>query len=168
MPQVNLANIKTQLKSILDTANTTTGSPIDLSLSMNKRIQRVLKIHPGRIPIQATLYPYVTMFFDRKSVEQLTIGIGGSQRTALRESILNLNIVGACHEPFFTDFDEDQGSENCELLMENIEEVLRSSPDINSTVAWAIPTSVVYDEVQFSEEVHLKAGMLTLQCKVHY
>ena len=168
MPKVNIANIKTQIKSILDTANTTTGSPINLSLSMNKAVQRVMKIHPARIPIQASLYPYVTIFLEDKELAQLTVGIGGSQTNALRVSELNLSIVGACFEPFFSDFDEDQGSENSELLMENIEEILRANPTLNSTVSWAIPSAVTYDEVQFSEDVHLRAGLMTLKCKVHY
>lgn len=167
MAQVNLDGIKTQLKSILDAANTTTGSPIDLSAGIETRVAQVMKVHPGRVPIQPNFLPYVTMFYDRKTLEQLTMGTG-NQANATRLSVIDLNIVGAVYEPNITDLAEDQGAENCEKLMENIEEILRSNHNINSTVAWSFPREVVYDEIQFSEEASLRAGVLTLQCKVFY
>lgn len=172
MTQVNYDTIKTNIKSILDTANTTTGSPIDLSQGMNTRVARVMKLNPRRIPIQPSFFPYVTMFVSNKNIKQITLGSRGSQASALREGILSINIVGCCYEPFFTDINEDQGVENIEKLMENIEEILRTNPTLNYTsTAWVLTESgmsVQYDDISYDEEAHLRAGILTLDFKVHY
>lgn len=172
MGQVNYDTIKTNLKSILDAANTTTGSPIDLSANMNTRVARVLKIDPKRIPIQPSHFPYVTMFVQNKEIRQITMGNKGSQASALREGILSLVVVGCCYEPFFTDINEDQGSENVERLMENIEEILRSNPSLNHTsTSWILTDNgmnIQYDDIRYDEETHLRAGILTLDFKVHY
>lgn len=169
MPQVNIDTIKTGLKSLLDTANTTTGTPVDLSAGMNTRVARVLKIHPGRIPIQPSFFPYVSMFISDKKIEQVTFGTRGTQASSLRQGLLSIQIVGCCYEPFFTDLNEDQGAENVEKLMENIEEIIRTTPNLNYTsTAWATPDRVQYDDVPYDEEAHLRAGILTLDFKVHY
>lgn len=169
MTQVNFDTIKTGLKALLDAANTTTGSPIDLSSGMNTRVARVLKVHPGRIPIQPSHFPYVSMFVSDKAIEQLTVGSRGTQASSLRRGTLGIQIVGCCYEPFFADVNEDQGAENVEKLMENIEEIVRTTPNLNYTsTAWANPTRVQYEDVPFDEEAHLRAGILTLEFKVHY
>lgn len=172
MTQINYDTIKTNIKAILDAANTTTGSPIDLSLNMNTRVARIMKIDPKRIPVQPSLFPYVTMFLQNKQIKQITMGNRGSQASSLREGILSLVVVGCCFEPFFTDINEDQGSENVEHLMENIEEILRSNPTLNYTsTAWILTESgmnIQYDDIRYDEETHLRAGILTLDFKVHY
>lgn len=168
MTQISIDTIKTNIKSILDLANTTTGSPIDLSAGLAKRVQKVLKIHPGRISVQPSHYPYISMYVPRIDIEQITIGNRGNQATAMRQALVTVDVVAACYEPFFTDFDEDQGSENVERLMQNIEEVLRSNHNLNYTsTAWIKPVSHEFVDT-FSEEAHLRAGIMTLQFKVHY
>ena len=168
MTQISIDTIKTNIKSILDAANTTTGSPIDLSAGINTRVSRVLKLHPGRIQIQPSFFPYITMYVSKIDIEQVTLGNKGSQASALRKGIVNLDIVGCCYEPFFTDLNEDQGEENVERLMQNIEEILRSNPTLNLTsTAWAIATSHEFADT-YSEEAHLRAGIFTVQFKVHY
>lgn len=168
MTQINIDTIKTNLKSILDLANTTTGSPIDLSAGLGTRVQRVLKIHPGRIAIQPSQYPYISMYVPRIDIEQITVGNRGSQATALRQGLVTVDVVGCCYEPFFTDLNEDQGQENVERLMQNIEEVLRSNHNLNYTsTAWVKPISHEFVDT-LSEEAHLRAGIMTLQFKVHY
>ena len=169
MAQINFDTIKTNLKSLLDDANTTTGTPIDLSQGMSTRVSRVLKVHPGRIAIQPSHFPYVTSFISDKSIEQVTFGTRGTQASSLRQAIVTIQVVGCCYEPFFTDINEDQGSENVEKLMENIEEIIRSTPNLNYTsTAWCTPQRVQYDDVPYDEEAHLRAGILTLDFKVHY
>lgn len=168
MGQVDIDGIKTQLKSILDTANTTTGSPIDLSLNMDTRVSRVMMIHPSRIPIQPSFFPFVTMFIADKSIEQKTMGHRGSQASALREGILTIDVIGAVYEPFFDDINQDQGSENVEQLMENIEEVLKSNSSLNSTVSWQMPTRIQFDQIPYDEEAHLRTGIINLECKIFY
>lgn len=168
MTQISIDTIKTNIKSILDAANTTTGSPIDLSLGLNTRVARVLKIHPGRIPIQPSHFPYVTMYVPRIDIKQLTMGNRGSQASSLREGLISLDIVGCCFEPFFSDLNEDQGEENVEKLMQNIEEILRSNHNLNFTsTSWINPISHEFADT-YSEEAHLRAGIFSIQFKVHY
>ncbi len=169
MTQVSFDTIKTNIKSILDAANTTTGSPIDLSAGLNTRVARVLKVHPARIPIQPSHFPYVTMYLNRVDIDQVTLGHKGSQASALRKADVFIDIVGCCYEPFFTDINEDQGDENVERLMQNIEEVLRTTPNLNYTsTAWMTPVSHQFADTTFGEEAHLRAGIFTINFKVHY
>lgn len=164
MPSVNIDGIKTAIKNILDAANTTTAA-VDLSGGMATRVRNVTKTHPLRISQQPSQIPFVSITADKKSVEPLTVGVTGQ---GLRRSVLTLQIIGLVHEPFFTDFKEDQGAENCERLMENIEEILRNNVQLSSTVSWAFPTGVQYDEIRLDEESSLRAGILSLDCKIHY
>src|SRR3990167_3016967 len=103
MTQIPLDTIKTNIKSILDAANTTTGSPVDLSNGLNTRVNSVFKFHPGRISVQASEYPYIAMFVPNIQIQQLTIGNRGTQASSLRRGEVTINIVGCCYEPYFTD-----------------------------------------------------------------
>ena len=93
MGQVDIDGIKTQIKSILDTANTTTASPIDLSAGLRRRVQKVLKIHPLKIYTEPVLFPWVSMYIESKEIEQITMGHRGSQSTALRQAELIVNMM---------------------------------------------------------------------------
>lgn len=168
MPQVDIDGIKGAIKTILDAANTTTGSPIDLSNGLATRVQRVMMVHPSYIPIQPSFFPVITVYPLSKKISQQTMGHAGTQRSALRKSELTLAIVAASYEPFFTNINEDQGAENTEQLLENIEEVLRSNVDLNSTCSWAIPSDVTYDVIPLSEEAHLRTGAITLDVTIYY
>jgi hypothetical protein len=168
MAQVDLDGIKGALKSILDAANTTTGSPIDLSNGLNTRVQRVMNIDPNRIVPQPSWFPFITTVVSDKDIEQITMGHAGSQASARREADITLDLFAACYEPLFSDINEDQGQENIEQLMENLEEVLRSNPKLSDTVDWAIPSGVRYGDIPYDEETHCRAGILTLECKVYY
>lgn len=164
MPMVNIDGIKTAIKTILDDANTTTAT-IDLSGGLATRVRNVSKVHPIRIAQQPSRIPCVTITADRKTVEPLTIGVTGQ---GLRKAVFTLQVIGLCHEPFFTDKNEDQGAENCERLMENIEAILRDNVQLNNNVSWAFPTTVQYDEIRLDEQTNLRAGLMFLECKIHY
>ena len=164
MARVNIDGIKSAIKTILDTANTTTAA-VDLSGGMSTRVRQVSKVHPLRIAQQPSLIPCVTVTADRKSVKPLTIG---NQSNGIRESLFTLQIIGITYEPFFNDLTEDQGAENTERLMENIEEILRNNITLSNTVAWCFPTQVEYDEIRYDEQTHLRAGIMSLDCKIHY
>jgi hypothetical protein len=169
MTQISLDTLKTNIKSILDAANTTTGSPIDLSSGLNTRVSRVLKVHPARIPIQPSFFPYIASYVSKINVEQVTMGNRGSQASALRMALVEIAIVGVCYEPFFTDINEDQGEENVERLMQNVEEILRSNPSLNHTsTTWVIPKNHEFIDTEYTESAHLRAGIFTIQAKVHY
>ena len=164
MSRIDISAIKTSIKSILDTANTTTAA-VDLSGGLSTRVRSVQKIHPLRIAQQPSLIPCVTITTDSKTVKPLTIG---NQSVGLREAIMGFDIIGITYEPFITNNYEDQGSENCERLMENIEEILRNNVTIQSNVAWHFPTNVQYDEIRLDEQSHLRAGIMRIECKIHY
>jgi hypothetical protein len=169
MAQVNIGNIKTQIKSILDTANTTTASsPIDLSNGLDTRVQQVLKIHPLKVPVDPGSFPWVSMYLDSKEIEQLTMGHKGSQASALRQAELIINIACAVQEPLITTVKEDQGDENCEQLMENIEEILRTNSDLNSSVDWCFPDTALYHDEPWDERNFIRGAILPLRCKVFY
>ena len=168
MAQVDIANIKTQIKSILDAANTTTGSPIDLSAGMNTRVQQVLKIHPLKIAVDPGSFPFVSMYVDSKEIEQITMGHKGSQASALRQAELIINIACAVQEPLITTVREDQGDENCEQLMENVEEILRSNTNLNSSIDWCFPETAQYHDEPWDERNFIRGAILPLRCKVFY
>lgn len=162
---VNIGAIKTQFKSILDTANTTTASA-DLSSGMTKRVQKVLKVNPSLIPPQASFYPWVTISTNRKEVEHTTIA--KDQITGKRMSEISFNVVGAVWEDVLVDVTQDPGDENIEKLMENIEEVVRRNFKLNNTVSWSKTNDVTYHSLPIEEQTHLRVGVMTLTCRVDY
>lgn len=168
MAQIDIDGIKSAVKSILDAANTTTGSPIDLSSGLATRVNRVLKVDPNRIMIQPSFYPFITIVASDKQLQQTSIGVGGNMTNAKRQADLTLDIFCACHEPFVTNINEDQGAENAEKLAENIEEILRANTTLNSTVKWSVPRETIWDNAQVDEETNLRAAIIPLVCRVYY
>jgi hypothetical protein len=168
MTQVSISNIKTQIKSILDSANTTTGSPIDLSANLDTRVQQVLKIHPAKVYVDPGSFPFVSVYAESKEIEQQTMGHKGNQASALRRADLTLNVVCAVQEPLIESVKADECDENCETLMENIEEILRSNVDLNSSVSWAIPSNVDYHDAPWDERNVIRGAIMTLDCTVYY
>lgn len=168
MAQLDIPGIKTALKTILDAANTTTGSPIDLSQNMSIRVAKVLKVNPAITPIQPTFYPYVSVFASDKDIENKTIGHGGSHANAIRRGDLTLNIVGCVMNPKISNVLEDAAHEDVERLMENIEEILRSNIDIGSTVSWSVPDRVTYHSLVNDEGTVVRGGIMTLVCTKNY
>ena len=92
--RVDLNGIKTELKSLFDTANTTTASPIDLSsnLSNSKRVNKVLTIHPEMILPQASLFPLVTCYIDSKTIKRLDIANSAPKHIIMGRHLLELGM----------------------------------------------------------------------------
>lgn len=167
--QINISAIKTSIKSILEAANTTTGSPIDLSQNMDRRVQKVLKVHPGRVPIQTDYFPYVTCYTDSKIVSLETIA--KDQYNAKRSSDpLIINIVGGVFEPVGFDAAIDNADENIEKLMENIEEILRFGDNhrLGGNVQWSFPEDIEYHDIPIEERNLYRTGTLSLSCRKYY
>lgn len=162
---VNISGIKTQFKSILDTANTTTAA-FDLSSGLATRVQKVLKVNPTRISPQASFFPWVTISADKKDVEQTTIA--KDQITAKRAGELSFNVVGAVWEQTVSDVTADDADEQIEKLMENVEEVVRRNFKLGNTVNWSKTEQVSYHSLPIDEETHMRVGVLTLTCRVDY
>lgn len=162
---VNLGNLKTQVKAVLDTANTTTAA-YDLSTGLNTRVQKVLKINPARISTQASLFPWVTVFVDRKDMEQATIS--RDQLTARRLGEVKVSVVGAVWETTVASNEEDEADENIEILMENVEEVIRRSFKLNGAASWSMPETTSYHSLPLDEQTQMRIGVMTLNCRVDY
>ncbi len=162
---INLGGIKTQFKSIMDTANTTTAA-FDLSSGLNTRVRKVLKVNPARIQPQASFFPWVTVFVDRKAVEHTTIA--KDQITARRAGEVALSVVGAVWEPVITDVTADAADDNIETLMENVEEIVRRNFKLNNTVNWSKVEDVAYHSFPLDEQTHMRVGVMRITCRVDY
>lgn len=162
---IDLNNLKTQLQTIFSAANTTTASR-DLSNGLETRVQSILTVNPARIPVQSSWYPFVTIYIDSKEITQE--GFVKDQVTAKRKSIIDVKVIGAVWNSTVVDNQVDPADDDCESLMENIEEILRSNPTIAGVATWSIPTNVTYHSAPIAEEASLRAGILNLQTTVFY
>ena len=166
--RANLNAIKEQIQNLLLAANTTTGSPIDLSanLSDSKRVQEVLKINPEMIRPQASIFPLVTCYIENKNIKR--DDIAKTQLDTKRRATLLINVVGSVWNDNYENFDEDPADEDINYLMENIELILRSDYNLNSTCNWQKATEVGYFTTVLTEQTHLRSGLLKLECEVYY
>ena len=165
MARTDVVGIKDTIKSLFDSANTTTASPIDLSSDLTKRVQKTMTLHPDMIRPQASFFPFVTCYVDDKAVVSKQIAV--NQTTAKRDSEITLKIVGAVFNQNLTDVTKDPADNDINYLMENIEQVLRSNPNLSGKVLWQAPESVEYfTTADLSNAV--RYGILTLKARVSY
>jgi len=164
--RVDLNNIKSELRSLFNSANTTTANPIDLSSSLTRRVQKVLSVHPEFIPIQASHYPCVTCYISNKSMP--SNDIAKDQLNSKRRGDISIDVVGAVFNQNFLDITKDPADEDINYLMENIELILRSSPSLNGSVLWQNPTSCEYYSTVLNSQVHLRVGILKLEASIFY
>lgn len=168
MAVLDIPGIKTQIKSVLDTANTTTGSPIDLSNGLTTRVQKVLTYNVEMIPIQPSFFPCVTVFTKEKDVESLDMAVNAL--IGRRKITLNMSIVGLVWVDTMTSGFElrDLAEDQVEKLMENVEQVLRSDPTIGGAVNFSHPTKVTYHTFSMNEGAVMRAAIMNLMAKVIY
>lgn len=166
--RADLNGIKSQIASILSSANTTTASPIDLSagLSNSKRVQQVLKVNPERINIQSSSFPLVTCYVDSKTIRR--DDIAKDQLNVKRRATIQINVVGTVWNDTYNTYSEDPADEDINYLMENIELILRSDYSLANKVNWQKPTEVSYYTTTLQESNHLRSGVLKLDCEVFY
>lgn len=164
---IDIPNLKEQIRWILDQNNTTTSSVLDLSAGLTNRVQRVAKLNPEKIPLQATQLPAVTVTTNRKVIEEKTIAV--NQLNGKRRAEVYFTIYGLVwNDNFSADIYNDAASDDLELLMENTERILRSYHDLGSTVKWQFPTDVEYFNVKIDEQTHFRVGFLDLKVTVFY
>ena len=161
---LDLNNLKTQLQSIFEAANTTTATH-DLSDDMAKRVQRVFKVNPEIIPIEADYYPYVSVRVESKRIE--AADFAATQLAAKRQSVVMVKVYGGVWSTKIDDVEVDEADEECETLMENIEQVLRGNPTLNAVATWQFPSAVRYFS-GIGEGVHLRVGVMDLEVTVLY
>jgi hypothetical protein len=166
MAQVAISTIKTAIQSILLGANTTTASP-DLSYNLidSKRINQVLKVNVEKILPQPSFFPCVTVFLDTKKTEMLSMGKNGA--TAKRKAILDFKVVGIIYEDNYTSNLTEPVDEDINQLMENVEEILRANPTLNSNVLNAMPTGISYYNLP-EEQTNFRIGIMDFEVTTLY
>ena len=164
---VNIPNIKELIRFVLADNNTTTSSILDLSSSMSTRVKQVAKLNPEKIPFQPSVFPYVTIYTDRKSVD--IADISSNQVAGRRKAELTFKLVGAVlNTNYQSNIFNDAADEDIEKLMENVEGILRGYPDLNQSIKWQFPTDVQYFSTNIGEDAHMRVGVLDLQATLFY
>lgn len=166
MAVIDLNNIKEQIQTILETENIGSSTVRDLSSGLDSRVKQVLKINPSRIPVQPSFFPYVTIFIDDKQVELQTMARNQSQ--GKRRADISVKIVGFVTNNVVSDPTIDEADDDCESLMENIEEILRNYETLNGTCIWSYPTRITYHDRSLDEETNLRAGIMDYNVTVNY
>lgn len=164
----DIIGIRGEIKSILDTANTTTASPIYLSNNMSRKIQSVYEINPSILTSDFALatYPFVSVY--ARSKTDINGGIATNQLTASRLADFEFNIAGVIWNDNVTDNLKDEAQDECIYLMENIELILRANDRLSNKVLWQRPSNVNYYSVNYTEDSHMRAGVMTVNCKLQY
>lgn len=163
----DLIGIKEQIQTILQAANTTTASPIDLSQGLvANRVQQILKIHPEMIRPQASFFPLVTCFVTEKTPTGDDIAVNQLQST--RRATVNISVLGSIWNSNIVSTDEDPADEDINRLMENIELSLRGNPTFNGKVKWHRPAGCQYYITLLNEKTHLRSGILNYQAEIFY
>jgi hypothetical protein len=165
MAVIDINNLKEQVQTILDAANTTTAST-DLSNGLLTRVQKVLKVNPGRIPIQASYYPFVTVYVSGKEIEHQDMAV--NQSNSKRRANIEVRIAGAVWNNVFVNNDVDDADDDCESLMENVEQIIRDNSTLNSAALWTIAKSVEYHTANVDSGVNIRAGVLRLNAVIFY
>lgn len=166
-----LREIKEQIQYILEVNNTTTGAPaFDLSsnLPSGRRVKGIMKVNPEKILDAANdnMLPCVTIFTSDKSPTPADISV--NQLSGKRKAEITFKIMGLVYEPFTTDLNKDPADEEIEVLMENVEKIIRSYDTFSNNVKWHFPTLVTYHSLGFDEQAHFRAGVLDLKCILYY
>lgn len=169
MSVIDLDGIKNSVKSILEAANTTTGQPIDLSSGMVKRVNKILTLNPERLPIQPTFFPAITVFYQGKDVDWRDMAVNGlnaRMRARVKAKILGIVWLDDMNSANFQY--KDLADNECENLMENIEQVLRSDPTLQGKALFSRVTGAEYFNVSLGEDAHFRAGTIDFEITVQY
>jgi hypothetical protein len=62
----------------------------------------------------------------------------------------------------------DPAATDLEILMENIEYILRNYSSLAGTANWQFPTDVTYHQAALDEMSHFRVGFLDLEASVFY
>jgi len=81
---------------------------------------------------------------------------------------VNLKIIGMVWEPFTTDLREDPADEDLEILMENIERVLRGYDELAGNVNWQFAELCEYHTLGYDEQAHLRGAILSIKATLFY
>ena len=115
---------------------------------------------------QASFFPLVTCFVESKTWR--SEDMAGASLNSVRRAQLTLKVVGSLWNDNLVDIKKDPADDDINYLMENIELILRSSPNLGGKVTWQKATDVKYYTTVLNQQTHLRSGVLTLDCEVFY
>lgn len=164
--RVGLNTIKENIKTLLNSANTITASPIDLSSDMSSRVRKVLSVHPASIPIQASHYPYVSCYIAGKPIQ--ADDIAKDQLNAKRRARISIDVIGGVFNQNISDITKDPADNDINYLMENIELILRSDPTLSNSILYQKPTECSYYSNLVGSNAHIRIGILRLEATIFY
>lgn len=166
---IEVRDIKNAIKTLLSDANTTTAS-VNLSGSLTSQVNQVLTVNVERLPIQPSFFPYVSIFTSEYPIQLLDIS--RDQRAGKRVAEINFKILGAVWVDNMnsSNFElKDLADDECEILMRNIEDVLRDFPNLNlAGVRNAYPNAVTFHSFPTQEGAHMRVGLMNFVVKVQY
>jgi len=167
MSVIDINNIKEQIQTILQAANTLAADDyLSLNIDADHKVRGILKTHPAKILPQAHLFPNVTCYVDKKTTDLDTIM--RSMNSGKRRATIDLKVVGTTWNDNMVTFDEDPSEDDCYNLMENIEQILRVNYTLNASVDWCKPTNIDYFDAILEEQTHLRSGVMNLEVTVQY
>jgi len=162
---VDISGLKTDIASILNTANTTTAS-YDLSTGLARRVQSVNKYNPEKVRPTGNDLPSIYIWTTAKKIklETINVSLAGGKR---RAQVL-FAIAGVVWIPYSSTVTEDPADTDCEKLMENVEQVLRANDTLGGKAKWHMSSEVTYHTAPYDEEAHLRVGVMALESTVFY
>lgn len=164
---VPLNNIKENIRYALAVNNTTSGAPVgDLSSGLNRRVRKILKVNPEKIPANDNILPALTVFIDSKDTFPDTIARDAA--TGKRKAEINIKVAGMVWEPFTSDRVEDPADEDLEKLMENAEKILRGYDTLGGLARWNFPTAITYHSLGWDERAHYRGALMDLKVTLLY
>ena len=95
--------------------------------------------------------------------------IAKSQLNGKRRATITFTVSGLVwNQNYQADVFNDPADQDIEVLMENIERILRSYHDLNSNVNWQIPSGVTYHNFANDEQSHMRVGLLDIETTIYY
>lgn len=163
MAKVDYANIKNQVKAILEAANTSTATPLDLSNGLRDRPLLISMRHPAKVMADAPELPAVCMYYDQEDNVVETFAKDLSNANIRNDIELRIVSIVSFIDIGSTDVESDS---ECETLNSNVKEILRNNFTLNDAVKFSVPLRTTFFE-DISEENIIRAAEFTLKCTVY-
>lgn len=164
---IDISGLKSDTAGLLTTANDTAAT-YDLSANMSRRVQYVNTYNPEKLMPEAHILPAVFVWTAAKRVNLETIN--RTLATGKRKAEVMFNVAGVVWVPYTSTPTTDPADDDCEKLMENIEEVLRNNDTLGGKARWHLTSDVTYHTAMApnSEDAHLRVGLMSLKATVYY
>ena len=164
---IGLGGIKTAFRNIMVNNNTTTSE--GLSENLSTKVAFIGKTNFEKVMFDAEKYPFVTCYYDNYEIESETMA--KDQATGKRLATLEMKIAAGIWNPNFGAITADPADDELEILLENIETVMRNNTDMSATCDWQKPTGVEFNTFIATDEeddAHIRVGIMTLEIIKRY